>query len=325
MHRSRMIFLLLPACLLLSSACASVSGRYIGPNEDLNKKTKGLRYFLPAPYLFVREPVVVYQTEDIYAQAGTKLCKLQDCGGQGFPDDFDRIARAAGQVVVMPGGEIPRPIERKRDPLRDFEKAGNAKEQAQSGEPSKLGLGLDDKGGSGEEKPAPAEGESPVPPAKPADTSAVSIVWLPDYCHLYSVKITTVLARQETTLKLADGWRLESVQTEQDSTEVASKFLDLASAYFGGESKGEEEGEEPKKDGAEAQAGIDSGAAEKRSSIKPRIEFYRRIEKRILKPGVYSIVSRGGTCDAVPDPGKIFQDGDFATAVEWQRIEPAAP
>jgi hypothetical protein len=288
--------LLISACL---GGCASITGEFIGNDIARNKEADGIRYFLPAPYVMVSQAVPVDTTETLYQEIGGSLCELT--GPCGTTD----------------------------------------REEAQSGGSDKLGAGNDDKGGGSGSAPKPTNtpGQGDSAPAKPtpkpaADAEAlkdaISILWLPDPCHLYSVRVKTVLGTQKANLTLADGWRLEAFETDQDTTDVAEKFLDLAGIFItaqkdikvaaaGGEAaEGEADGGEQDGGEEEAQSGEESLRPE------PARVLWRKVTSISVKPGVYPLFARSGAdCAEMPAFARPFDDTAFATSVRWERIDPA--
>lgn len=64
--------------------------------------------------------------------------------------------------------------------------------------------------------------------SKGRDSSAASIVWLPDYGTRYRIDTWNVLGKADFAFELTDGWRLTGISDESDNTAFARELVDLA-------------------------------------------------------------------------------------------------
>jgi hypothetical protein len=130
--------------------------------------------------------------------------------------------------------------------------------------------------------------DCPPPQANPAD--GIAIVWLPDYCQQYALLQDVKLASLKWKVELADGWRLSSVDMTADSTQVATKILDvLSTAVAAGKDI--------------AVAGISRKARTFEGQGGPDRNCRRRTEVKYLNPGVYKLFVR--TDDKCKDTPKF--------------------
>jgi hypothetical protein len=157
-----------------------------------------------------------------------------------------------------------------------------------------------------EDKPAAAAGGS----------SAVEIVWLPDYCQQYAISSRTVLATSAVKYTLAQGWQLTQLDTTADSTAVINKVLDVVGnvlvARAGGAGGGKGDGASTKAKAEELQSG--------------EAKYLRHIKIYYLKPGVYALFQYPKANEQHPNrcaelPEFSFESfKEFETSERWEEL-----
>lgn len=311
----------LAVMVLLLTACSSVTGVRTRPDDY---STKGVRYWLAAPYLLVAAPLEVHRDQSFFIFD-------RDSGLMAIPDAkwVAPTAQPTSSTSSGSGGTSGVSFRGIDDPivlasLRRLPRASvHLAEATGQGD---FGTGADDvKNASGDDpstmKDASSAGDkgksaSPKPTEKnPSNSSksSVSLVWLPDYCHQYALRQRAVLASQKTNLTLVDGWKLGSLETEQDSTALVGKLIDLAGTLIGARKEiqiAELEAEAAPSEG-EPQVG------EKRIHLLRERVVY-------LKPGLYPLLERqtvdgGDECDQV---GHItLAQLEYRTSTVWSQAE----
>ena len=274
-HRKMQLIVM---CWLASLACSCTTQTAKRVTSDDNT-TQGVRYWLSSPYLLVTDRVRIRETQTVYVGLGINLVPVVEC-----------VAPACTPKTEQ-----------------DRARESSAGVSAEASDTPQQGGGSSESGGKSEGE----DGKSPKPAsesgaaASPA-SSGVSIVWLPDYCEQYAYESKSFLAKADATVSLADGWRLESVISSQDSTVVVSKLLDLV-------------GIRTQADAATKQARI-AGAQLKPSLVLPGVPAYWiRTEAWDLNPGLYPVFQRTD-CKTMPtfNP-KTY---DIKQSVSWTRLTP---
>lgn len=267
------------ACIALG-ACASVTATKVSRDDGLtNPDAKGIRYWLAMPYLIVRTRVEVSRTDEI----------MQLRPGEAALQPLKTLAAgtgAAGGAAHGDGAALP-PAPKAPDGVKTAKGAPPVAAIPKQKAGDSGGKGGGDGGvGKGPATPGDSAG-APEPSAGTPTESALSVVWLPDYCEQFALEQTSFLSKLETKFTLEDGWRLASVESKSDSTDIVGKVLDLVGAIKGVSAPA------PSKpsDGA-ATAGTDTTTA---SDLK----YVRKTTVKYLKPGIYPLFKRdegNGTC-----------------------------
>lgn len=268
----RLVILLLAAA---TAGCSTVTAVRVD-RKDMG--TKGIRYWLPAPHLLVREPIVLKYEEEIF-QFDPIENKLHEVCVHECPEDAREVRPTPSTPDLWNDNQRddpPAPDDPSSSPFDKQEDNGlNGKDDDKdpTAEPTDnpTKIAKDDSGENGGKNTVEKKEEKPVP-AK----DAVEIVWLPDYCQMYALRARTVLSSQKIEVSLSDGWRLESLTAEQDTTALATKLVEVigalaAPASVSNESETETSGTE------EAQAGEPT--------------YLKRTTTSTLKPGLYALVS----------------------------------
>jgi hypothetical protein len=243
--------------------CASVTATRTNEGDY---KTEGLRYWLPMPYLLVREPLISSQVDSFYKV---------DVG----KNEWTPIAPVSGlgrDPLAMPAGSPPN---------------GN-------------GQGKKDGEGEGKKEEGAAQPPATTPPPP------VEIIYLPDYCHQYSLQMTSILATLNADVTFGDGWKLMGLNSKADSTALLSKVLDVVAAIKTGAAPTAQEPEEAEEEDTKIKKLLTEVPAGEAVHLYVKKSVVRR-----LKPGIYPIFTRGpavglfqpedqvpvlNTCNAVP-------------------------
>jgi hypothetical protein len=272
-----------------SIGCANVTVRRVAAGDF---ETKGVRYWLSAPYLLVKAPVEVHRRTELYeldrkSRQLLKLCPDARCS-PGVP---------AGAHVVGPGGLPPLSVRgelilpsRGAAP-QDVGGAARAAKAAGDPAPEKAqGTKAPAKEAPSKEVPA-KEAASKEVDAKPPSSDAISVAWLPDYCEQYAIDSTNVLASQTLKIKLTNGWQLDGIDAVSNSTEIFGKLLDtigaIASAALGA-------------GGAVGEIGAAAEAAASGAESGKKVILQRTVT-HFIKPGIYPLFTRDkGACSVAP-------------------------
>ncbi len=291
----------------LTGACAEVSAVRVRSNDF---ETKGMRYYLPAPYLAITAPIEISRTETILVSNPPYHEFVQLCE-----------KGAGSDCKEAPGNETRSGID-SRGTIADGREVGRASVKSPSTSETYKGAS----GGSKKGTAKPVDPTEPVPPKKedgtlelldkpdptaPAEDSkpkndeqsnspasseaALSIVWLPDTCRELAVSVKNRLAKTKSAFTFGDGWKLTQVNEESDTTEVMGKIIDLAGTWIGATKEvriaklKESEPASPESTNPEAQSGTANG------DLKP--VFITRTTIQRLMPGVYPLFDYPSGCD----------------------------
>jgi hypothetical protein len=279
----------------IASGCTSVKGYRTLPDDV---KTEGIRYWLPAPYLFVSEPIELGRTETFVERLASNplLIPFQEPKSQ---------ARSSGSEAesVSEGLELE---PKKPAPVGDKE----AKEV--------LGVGGTGAKEAGEEVKKPvADLDTSEPETPPGLKGRVEIVWLPDHCQQYALQQRTVLASSTNKFTLAEGWRLSQVDTQLDSTKVAEQVIGLFSKKLELDKEAEEDLEPVEESGNDKQPADKSPA---RVVVKRTVIQY-------LQPGLYPVFTYKAGKDGCTEPPTLapLDAANIRTTVLYSKPEESAP
>jgi len=119
--------------------------------------------------------------------------------------------------------------------------------------------------------------------------SPVSVVYLPDYCSAHRLHSWSFLSKQKLEAKFTDGWKLDGIDFEADSTEVATtliKSLEAIATAAITKDTGADDDEEAEAEGE---------AVEEQSASAGQKHLV------VLLPGVYPLFERpDNNCDKAP-------------------------
>lgn len=280
--------------LLLSLSCATTRVVRVGANDH---STEGVRFWLSAPHLIVTQPVLLKRVEALMEldPKTSKLSLVQTAPVVVGPTEAKRAPPFEVSVPAIPsppGGEpaavagpaprsAARPVERPVAPA-----AAEAQPKAAAKAPSPGAAAL-------------------APDVKPTAEGAVAIVWLPDYCQQYAISQANVLSTASMKLALEDGWRLSSLDTAGNSTELLAKIVELAGTAIGAG-----------KDLAVARTQARDSQEEAARERAP-LPTVRRITSTHAVPGIYPLFKRA-SCAESP----AFKEIRFRTeeSVEYQPV-----
>lgn len=262
--------------------CTSVTAYRVKPDDY---STNGIRYWLAMPYLIVRSPVEVSRMENLYKiDIGSSTLKPLEIG----PGN--------NGISAPPSRTSPAQMDDTKKPKAP---AGGSKQEAPP-------------------KPEPAPPDST--PSGPW-SDVINIVWMPDYCQQYALNQSSFLAKLDAVVTLGDGWRLGSLDTKTDSTQLLSKVLEVIGSI-----------QVAKQGGTSQQPPQTSGGPSSAASIlgtevegKPLVTYLKQSKVTYLKPGLYPIFSRktkSGQCESVPELD--LSKFEFVTADTWSEL-PIAP
>lgn len=292
MHRTSAIVCCLVA--LVATGCGTITAHKV-TYEDAT--TEGVRYWLPTPYLMVSEPVSLFETQSLWTSRGNELVRLceADCPAADAPpaDARDEDRAAARRYETDRGDELPIPG---RSP------AGEDRREASDDKPAPTGNDGKKLGGGG--KPA-------------VNPGAISIVWLPDYCQMYAVQGRAGLGSQSLKVTLEDGWRLSSIDSETDNTQILESLTSLAKTFL--ETRADVKT-------AEIEAATDEDAAPKEKARVPA-KVYRKTVSYGLRPGLYRLVDQKD-CQrpTLLDPMSFYGLGnpespELVESITWEELK----
>jgi hypothetical protein len=249
------------------AGCASVSATRVKPGDY---ETSGVRYFLAAPYLLVTAPVELKREETLERLIPAQNQLAEPTSAQQLSHDLPKPAKEKPNSEVSPTdlASTDPPLDATRSLTKQPIRAsyttigGNAKNPRDSAKAQKISDHKDPTptpagGGSSSDarkkagategdkaKTEPASGSggpdtSTASPKSPgggtqdnavSPSTAVGVVWLPDYCQQYALHQKNVLSSSKFTVQLGDGWKLGQYTLEADTTAIATKILDLLGA-----------------------------------------------------------------------------------------------
>ncbi len=308
------------AVVTCAGTCSTTSVQRV--TGDFN--TTGLRYWLAAPYVLISAPVEVSRTEHVYRVEGDVLTLVEQ--GKVLPGDsaskFPAGLPAAAPVVVPPVVPPPAPAAgggkvKKKEKAAKGDKAGKdakgAKDDTTPVE-DKAKDGADAKDGGDATKP---DKSSPPP-------SAISIVWLPDYCEQYAISQSNTLSSASMKIALADGWRFDNVDASNDSSAAIGKLLDTVSTVAG-------KAIDASKDVKVAGLSAAKTAASAVGAQATKGPLLRRTISSSLKPGLYALFERPKgadgkvDCSAIPNLSAAFGGAALTTVESWAELPLSKP
>lgn len=278
--------------VLAFSVCAGCAWQTAEKVRVNDYDTKGIRYWLSKPYLFVNERVLIAELQHVYLQEGDQLIPVAHCDSR---------------CEQIPGNESEINVKKSEDGNKNGDRGGHDVALIEESQ-----MGDDNDKGDIAGKPVTPPPSTNTKPSKPSTGSSsgspsnsgakVTIAWLPDYCEQYAYRSRSFLAKSKVTISLADGWKLESAEADTDSTAVVSKLID----FFGTRVQAKEETERTQITtmAEEAQVGGD--------------QYWIATESTYLMPGVYPIISRDD-CDS--KAAFDFSSFTFTTSKVWKKAQ----
>ncbi len=297
--------IILLSCVAVLMGCATIDVVRI---KDGNDQRKGLRYWLPAPYVIVKAPVGVSYVQD--------LAEIDDKGNvTGLTANplgaSNGVSGPAGSATIMNSHSSCIP----GDTSGPTASSGSGNDQGDAN-PSPPGEA------PGANKTPAAEDSVPMP--KPAASSeAIAIVWLPDYCQQYAIDASERGASTQLHVTFADGWQLTSYNAQMNSTEVLNKMVDALASVVGTAAKAAASAA-PASAPQAAVAGIQAGASEVAKSTAgnhPPKRLFLRTTTAVLQPGVYPLFTyEGNDCLKAPKFCSQQLRDAVAMSVTWEEI-----
>jgi hypothetical protein len=280
--------------ILAGIGCANTTVTRIGKPDDYT--TKGIRFYGSAPYILVTAPVVVNRAEHLYEfdKGANKLTPVQGAPSRGVASaSTSFLGRTAFFANTAGGPSSPPPATGPSGGNGKKQSKGQTSNGASNSAPSATSDGGADPGSSGSSQ---------------SDPTAISIVWLPDYCEQYALDATNFFSTQTVKLKLNNGWQFDNIESTGDTTAVASKLLDTASSLastFKGTS------------GSASKSSGGTGTKSTSTDQAAAIVVVRHTVTSILKPGIYPLFKRT-KCQA--EPG--FSSPEWATETQesWSEM-----
>lgn len=257
---SKWVQWMVAALLCCGSGCAHTKITKVKPGDYA---TEGARYWLPAPYLLVSAPVVLSKEESVVGFNPVKK-ELTD----------------ASYVAARPGAAGRPPL-----PTNEGDFESKPAPVARPRTKAALTRAKQDK------QAAPAEASPPEVPEpterreEPVNASAITMVWLPDYCEGFAANRQGLFTSEPLRVAFGDGWRLEAIDSSIKTTPVPPKPSELPiPAVASTEPDGRKAGARGRK-GPEPEPGA--------------IRFFKRITTTAVKPGLYRVFTRS-SCDQEP-------------------------
>jgi hypothetical protein len=248
--------------LLLGSGCGHTTVTKVRPGDYT---TEGARYWLPAPYLLVTTPVVLNKEEAVVSFNPAKKELMDASYVAARPGAIGRPPVPMNEGDFESKAALPAPRARQK-PAATRVKADKSAPLAEAAGPEMPELSVQ----KGEEPPS---------------ASAISIVWLPDYCEAFAATRQGLLTSEPLRVAFGDGWRLEAIDSSIKTGPLGATPplpLALPAAVESDVRKG---GPKAKK-GPEAAEGTG-------------IRFFKRVTTLSVKPGLYRVFTRD-SCDKQP-------------------------
>jgi hypothetical protein len=120
----------------------------------------------------------------------------------------------------------------------------------------------------------------------PANSAAISVVWLPDYCEAFAANRQGLFTSEPLRVAFGDGWRLEAIDEPIKTAALAAKPPVLPLPGVG---TAEADGRRAAAKGHKGPEPADPGA----------VRFFKRITTMAVKPGLYRVFTRS-SCDQEP-------------------------
>jgi hypothetical protein len=292
--------MVLLSCVVALVGCATVDVVRV---KDEDYVTKGLRYWLPAPYVIVKAPVEVSYVQD-----------LAEIDEEGHVTVLAANPLGASNNLSGPAGNIT--IPNSHSSCIPGDTSGRA---ASSGPGINQGAANPSSPGEapGANKTPAAEDTAPAPNSA-ASNDAIAIVWLPDYCQQYAINQSERGASTQLQLTFADGWQLTSYNAQMNSTEVFNKMVDALASVVGTAAKAA-----PKAAAAGMQAGASAVAKNNFSENHLPKRLFLRTTTAVLTPGVYPLFTYpADDCSKTPKFCSQQLKDALRTSVTWEETAP---
>jgi hypothetical protein len=298
--------LVLLSCVVALVGCATVDVVRV---KDEDYVTKGLRYWLPAPYVIVKAPVEISSVQELAMVDAAGKVTILGVQPPTSCEDTSGLAKPAGSgndqgVVSLPSlGEAPG---QKKAPAVE---TAAPKPKPTNPQPAGEAPGANK---------TPAAENTATAPKSAASNDAIAIVWLPDYCQQYAINQSERGASTQLQLTFADGWQLTSYNAQMNSTEVFNKMVDALASVVGTAAKAA-----PKAAAAGMQAGASAVAKNTFAGNHPPKRLFLRTTTTVLEPGVYPLFTyEGDNCLKAPKFCSQKLKEALAMSVTWEEIAP---
>jgi hypothetical protein len=240
-HESRKwpLPILLAITAFLLFGCASVTATRTKPDDYT---TQGIRYWLPQPFLLVKEAVLISEEESFWR----------------FNTAEDKLEKIGESVHKLAAAPVPAPK------LKTSERKKADRRPADTEPPEK------DEPESGKQTSGPIE-----------------IVFLPDYCEQYAIRMDSQFASVDANITFSDGWKLLGLDSKADSTQIVAKMLEVVAAVKSGgvAAAGTEENSS---ESAEA----DAKTIAKSAATKGTYFYIKKTVSTRLKVGLFPLYKR---------------------------------
>jgi hypothetical protein len=207
----------LGALVLATATCADVSVRHVASTDFT---TEGARYYLPRPYLAVKEPFPV-GGEDFLTTGtlqGDRLLHIDLPAGlpapvlRFFKANDPRVGLVAPGLVMQRRGRTAKP-------------PGLSKQAAApDGGASPTDAGQAPDGGSGTPS-ASADVEETSGSTVVPISELFDVVMLPDFDQQYAIKVSAGIGASKLKLNLKNGWMAEQIGFNVDNTAIGNFIL----------------------------------------------------------------------------------------------------
>lgn len=238
----------------LMNGCANFVVRKV-PVESLSPEKeahlKGFRYYLSRPYVLVKKAIPVSTESQLFvvdkkllgtAQVEPLPAQLEKAAAQGGLSRLDAKKEALETVTPDEWKRFRAQIEEKGAIVQTSGHGGTVSPQVnvevrsnptQTIDPSKIEVSSRDYVSGKETKKANKTGDSTVAAddlklsgTKTVDLKGdIQVVFLPDFEEQYAVHNNNIIAKSDYKLRFKDGWQLQGVSGDFDSTTVALELL----------------------------------------------------------------------------------------------------
>lgn len=210
-------------CSVVLSGCSTTINSY--PVKDGAERKGGIPFFLPKPILQVREPIEIKRIETLYA--------VMDVGGleqvavelkhDDINNSLERIKNIlkTGEIDVEFKEKVPFYLKEKTDKTTD--QTGQY-QQSVSEHTEKY------------DAQTVSDTKSDLKPLyKPSDVEkSISVIWVPNVDKEYELVITpSSFASSDLSIKLTDGWKLESITAKTGDNQLIKELSDTLRTVIG--------------------------------------------------------------------------------------------
>lgn len=211
------------AMIFFLSGCSTEIRSY--PVAAGTERQGGVPFFLPKPLIQVREPIEVGRSEALFAVldiAGLEKF-MYELKAESLDAAIDNLKRMLKTKRVDVKEKVSVPFYLKEELKKEKTETG-ANQSRETEESKKC-----------EAAPASEIKSELKPLYKPSDAEkALTVLWVPDLTREYELLITpSAFASSDLSIKLTDGWRLDSISAKTGDNQLVKELADTLRAVVG--------------------------------------------------------------------------------------------